>query len=413
VNAIETVGLGKRYYLGEDRPGRSLRESVSNRVRSVGRRASRDEIWSLRDVDLAVAEGEAIGVIGRNGAGKSTLLKILSRITEPTAGVSRTRGRVTSLLEVGTGFHPELTGRENVFLNGAILGMTRRHVAARFDEIVAFAGVERFIDTPVKRYSSGMYLRLAFAVGAHLDADIMVVDEVLAVGDAEFQARCLGRMELAGREGRTVVFVSHNLDAIARLCDRTVWLDAGRLMLDGRSTDVIEAYLSSQAERSATQGFATDPHGRVTVRAIEVLDEDEAAVSVTRRDRTLTVRVRFSVLAPVPGLDLAAYVLNVRGVEVLNEAWSDTSAGRPSEPGEYVARLVIPPVLNAGEYVVGVWFGSTYETILQEPAATRFRLEGDVHDRPKRSVVLGLPWDVRVEPAAARPRLSVSDADRG
>jgi ABC-type polysaccharide/polyol phosphate transport system ATPase subunit len=414
VNAIEVAGLGKRYYLGEDRPGRSLRESIAGRVGSLGRgrSASRDEIWSLRDVDLTVAEGEAIGVIGRNGAGKSTLLKILSRITEPTTGVSRTRGRVTSLLEVGTGFHPELTGRENVFLNGAILGMARRQVAARFDQIVSFAGVERFIDTPVKRYSSGMYLRLAFAVAAHLDADIMVVDEVLAVGDAEFQARCLGRMELAGREGRTVVFVSHNLDAIARLCERSVWLDGGRLILDGPSGVVVEAYLSSQAERTSKEGFAADGAGRLVVHAVEVLDETGSPVSVTQRDRTLTIEVRFSVIKAIPGFDLAAYVLNVRGVEVLNEAWSDTMAGRSGEPGEYVARLEIPPVLNTGEYVVGVWFGSTYETLLQEIAAKRFRLEGDVRDRPKRSVVLELPWDVRVEAPQAPSGLPVSDADR-
>jgi ABC-2 type transport system ATP-binding protein/lipopolysaccharide transport system ATP-binding protein len=414
-NAIEVVGLGKRYHLGEDRPGRSLRESIAARVGSGlrSRAGERDELWSLRDVDLSVAEGEAIGVIGRNGAGKSTLLKILSRITEPTTGMSRTRGRVTSLLEVGTGFHPELTGRENVFLNGAILGMQRRQVAARFDEIVAFAGVERFIDTPVKRYSSGMYLRLAFAVAAHLDADIMVVDEVLAVGDAEFQARCLGRMELAGREGRTVVFVSHNLDAIARLCERSVWLDGGCVMVDGPSGDVVEAYLSGQADRTSTQGFATDTHGRLAVHTVEVLDETGAPVSVTRREHRLTIEVRFSVMRQIPGLDLAAYVLNVRGVEVLNEAWSDTAVSRSTEPGEYVARLDIPPVLNTGEYVVGVWFGSTYETLLQEPVAKRFRLEGDPRDRPKRSVVLELPWDVRVDATAARSALPISDADRG
>jgi ABC-type polysaccharide/polyol phosphate transport system ATPase subunit len=414
--AIETRGLGKRYLLGEDRPGRSLRESIVGRIGSIGREGARrrDEIWSLRDVDLTVSEGEAVGVIGRNGAGKSTLLKVLSRITEPTTGVARTRGRVTSLLEIGTGFHPELTGRENVFLNGAILGMPRRDVGRRFDEIVSFAGVERFIDTPVKRYSSGMYLRLAFAIAAHLEADIMAVDEVLAVGDAEFQAKCLGRMESAEREGRTVVFVSHNLDAIVRLCGRSVWLEAGRVMADGPSADVVEAYLASQAERTSSGRFAEDASGSLVVHSVEVLDADGSPANVLRRDRPLSIEVRFSVRAPIPTLDLAAYVLTIRGAEVLNEAWSDTTPSRAGEPGEYVARLQIPPLLNVGDYVVGVWFGSSYETLLQEGTAKRFRLEGEAKDRPKRSVVLGLPWDVRRSPPDAGATVSrSSDADRG
>ncbi|MDQ4131233.1 MAG: ABC transporter ATP-binding protein, partial [Actinomycetota bacterium] len=212
-NAVEVEALSKRYFLGEDHAAvRNLRETLAAGVQRIGRgRRPREEIWSLKDVNLHIPEGTALGVIGRNGAGKSTLLKILSRITEPTSGVARTRGRVGSLLEVGTGFHPELTGRENIFLNGAILGMPRREIERAFDEIVGFAGVERFLDTPVKRYSSGMYLRLAFSVAAHLEADILLVDEVLAVGDAEFQRKCLGRMASVEREGRTVVFVSHNL----------------------------------------------------------------------------------------------------------------------------------------------------------------------------------------------------------
>jgi ABC-2 type transport system ATP-binding protein/lipopolysaccharide transport system ATP-binding protein len=413
-NAIEVERLSKRYLLGEDRPGRSLRESIAGRLSSVARerRRVRDEVWSLREVDLTIAEGEAVGVIGRNGAGKSTLLKILSRITEPTSGVARTRGRVTSLLEIGTGFHPELTGRENVFLNGAILGMPHKDVTRRFDEIVSFAGVERFIDTPVKRYSSGMYLRLAFAVAAHLEADIMVVDEVLAVGDAEFQAKCLGRMETAEAEGRTVVFVSHNLDAIVRLCGRGIWLDGGVKMADGPSADVVEAYLSSQAERTSGGAFTADRTGSLVVHSVEVLDESGAPAQVLRRDRPLAIEVRFTVRSPVPGLDLAAYVLTVRGVEVLNEAWSDTARPGIAESGEYVARLDVPPVLNVGEYVVGVWFGSTYETLLQEATAKRFRLEGETKDRGKRAVVLELPWDVRRAKAADAPGATVSDADR-
>ena len=396
VNAIEVEGLSKRYLLGEDQPGRSLRESITASVRRLGaRRRQRDEIWSLRDIDLSVAEGEAVGVIGRNGAGKSTLLKILSRITEPTAGVSRTRGRVTSLLEVGTGFHAELTGRENVYLNGAILGMSRRDIDRRFDEIVTFAGVTRFIDTPVKRYSSGMYLRLAFAVAAHLEPDIMVVDEVLAVGDAEFQARCLRRMETAESEGRTVVFVSHNLDAITRLCSRTVWLEAGRIAAEGPSGEVVQRYLDAQVERSMQGKLGEDDRGPVSLQEVTIVDESGRPAQVMRRDDGFTIEVRFSVREDVPGLDLAAYILDARGGEVINEAWSDTSDNRVCGVGDHVARLRMPSVLNVGDYVVGVWLGTAYETLLQEMTARRFRLEGDVKDRPKRSVALGLPWEVQ------------------
>jgi ABC-2 type transport system ATP-binding protein/lipopolysaccharide transport system ATP-binding protein len=215
----------------------------------------RDEVWSLRDVDLDVAEGEAVGLLGRNGAGKSTMLKVLTRITDPTSGTVRTRGRVGALLEVGTGFHPELTGRENVYLNGAVLGMARSEIDRQYDAIVDFSGVERFLDTPVKRYSSGMYLRLAFAVAAHLQADIMVVDEVLAVGDAEFQRKCLGKMADIERAGRTVVFVSHNLDAIQRLCPRSVWLEQGRVALSGPTPEVLDAYLSSGQAAVARSTF--------------------------------------------------------------------------------------------------------------------------------------------------------------
>jgi ABC-type polysaccharide/polyol phosphate transport system ATPase subunit len=224
-NAIEVEHVSKRYLLGEHHGTHgTLRDAIGASARRLLRRdgaSARREIWSLRDINLEVPEGETLGVIGRNGAGKSTLLKVLTRITEPTAGVARTRGRVGALLEVGTGFHPELTGRENIYLNGAILGMSRRVVDRQFEEIVDFAGIPAFLDTPVKRYSSGMYLRLAFAVAAHLDADVLAIDEVLAVGDAEFQRKCLAKMGSLHEGGRTVVFVSHNLDAVSSLCTTT------------------------------------------------------------------------------------------------------------------------------------------------------------------------------------------------
>lgn len=242
-------GLGKRYRISGARTGPStLRESLttapSRTLSAIGLRASTDQdFWALRGVDMEIREGEVVGVVGRNGAGKSTLLKILSRITEPTEGRAGLRGRVGSLLEVGTGFHPELTGRENVFLNGAILGMSRTDIRRRFDEIIDFAGIEQFLDTPVKRYSSGMYVRLAFAVAAHLEPDVLLIDEVLAVGDVAFQQKCLGRMSHIARGGRTVVFVSHNLAAVSSLCTRAVLLDRGRLQIDGAVSTVLTSYM--------------------------------------------------------------------------------------------------------------------------------------------------------------------------
>ena len=412
--AIEVEHLSKRYQLGEDQFAVTLREAVARSVRRLGRpggRSQREEIWSLRDVNLQVAEGEALGVIGRNGAGKSTLLKILSRITEPTTGVARTKGRVAALLEVGTGFHPELTGRENIYLNAAILGMGRRAVDRRFDEMVAFAGIERFIDTPIKRYSSGMYLRLAFSVAAHLEPDILVVDEVLAVGDAEFQAKCVGRMESAEQEGRTVVFVSHNLDAIARLCPRSVWLEQGSVQAIGPTAEVLNGYLGSLGSRQTGAWSTDDLENPVVLRAVTILDPLGRPVEVLRRDHPFTIEVRFSVQTSIPGLDLSAPVINMHGVEVLCEGWGDTVPVRPGDPGTYVARLEVPPVLNVGEYVVGVWIGTRYDTFLEEATAARIRLEGDVKGRPRRLIDLRLPWDVQRVADHEDRSLSLSESD--
>src|SRR5687767_11917436 len=260
--AIRVEGIGKQYRLGSrrDRPA-TMREAIAEtlaspmrnlrHLRSLGAMAGEeraDAIWALRDVSFEVGLGEVLGIVGGNGAGKSTLLKVLSRITSPTTGRARVQGRIGSLLEVGTGFHPELTGRDNIYLNGAILGMRRSYIAARFDEIVAFAEVDRFLDTPVKHYSSGMYLRLAFAVAAHLPAEILVIDEVLAVGDASFQKKCLAKMNEVANEGRTILFVSHNLSAIQRMCARSVLLQGGRLIADGATTGVLRQYLALASE---------------------------------------------------------------------------------------------------------------------------------------------------------------------
>ncbi len=242
--AISVNGLGKEYRLGETVTS-SLRELLSAPATWLRRRPEPESFWALREIDFEIRPGEVVGVIGRNGAGKSTLLKLMSRITSPTTGSIRLRGRLTSLLEVGTGFHPELTGRENVFLNGAIMGMRRREIARKFDEIVAFADVERFLDTPVKRYSSGMYVRLAFAVAAHLEPDILIIDEVLAVGDAQFQKKCLGKIENVAGSGRTVMFVSHNMATMAALCTRALYLADGRLRFDGPVRGAIDMHLNT------------------------------------------------------------------------------------------------------------------------------------------------------------------------
>ena len=266
--AIKIENLSKKYLIGHQKQERytALRDVMMHKLRGIGQRLRHplspnreeleiEEFWALKDINLEIQQGDRVGIIGRNGAGKSTLLKILSRITEPTKGRVHLNGRVASLLEVGTGFHPELTGRENIYLNGAILGMSRAEIKRKFDEIVDFSGVEKFLDTPVKRYSSGMYVRLAFAVAAHLEPEILVVDEVLAVGDAQFQKKCLGKMEEVGKEGRTVLFVSHNMAAIEALCCKAVCLDKGKVVGFGDVTEQIENYLSVQKGKRRWGGF--------------------------------------------------------------------------------------------------------------------------------------------------------------
>lgn len=374
-------GVSKRYLLGERAPLFSRR------------RRTRPELWALRDVTFRVGEGEAVGIVGRNGAGKSTLLRVLTRITEPTAGVARTRGRVGSLLEVGTGFHPELTGRENVFLNAALLGMRGRDVARRFDEIVAFAGLDRFIDTPVKHYSSGMYVRLAFAVAAHLDPDVLVVDEVLAVGDAEFQRRCVGRMLAAEREGRTVLFVSHDLETLARLCGRAIWLEDGRVADDGPVGPVLDRYLASALARTGWRRIR-DPGGPAALVGAAVCGPDGEPAAVLRRDRPFRLEVRLVVRDRLPGIDVAAVVTTLSGVRVLDEALSRRSPCN-LPPGEYTARIEVPPVLRAGDYLVALWLGTGLGESLQwEEAALSFRLEGEGGRRTTGIVDLGAAWKV-------------------
>jgi lipopolysaccharide transport system ATP-binding protein len=361
--AIRAQAVGKRYVLGELQAA-YLSERVGQLLRRRAAPAKTDgEFWALRDLDLTVEQGEVLGIVGHNGSGKSTLLKILSRITPPTEGEVMVRGRVGTLLEVGTGFHPELTGRENIFLNGAVLGMKRREIAARYDEIVDFAGVEQFLDTPVKRYSSGMYVRLAFAVAAHLEPEILLVDEVLAVGDAEFQQKCLGKMRDVAGHGRTVLFVSHNLGALRRLCSRAILLDHGHLIADGAPPDVVTTYLS-QALPDQSAGRSTIPPetprmGTGTARLVEVglSDEAGAPLDVLNLDQRFRITAVFDVSAPIEdatiefgisslGGDRIATMQNIdRGGPLLKfapgrgQVWADVDL--PMLPGEFTIDVAI------------------------------------------------------------------------
>jgi ABC-type polysaccharide/polyol phosphate transport system ATPase subunit len=396
MDRIQFDHVSKRYVLGEQM---NAREALSAATRRVLQRRRDEErvLWSLRDVSFSVTDGEALGIVGRNGAGKSTILKILANITSPTSGVSRTRGRVAALLEVGTGFHPELTGRENVFLNGAILGMSRLDIVRRFDQIIEFSGTERFLDTPLKRYSTGMSLRLAFAVAAHLEPDVLVVDEVLAVGDAEFQRKCVGRMRESEKEGRTVVFVSHDLETLTRLCRRSLWLDQGSIRATGPTREVLRTYLSAGLSLSRSAGEVTSS-GPVTVDAVRVLPAEGASDTALMRDDPLRIQVTFELVESVPGLDIALYVTTHNGIRVFEESLRD--GGLPALlPGTYSAELSVPPVLNVGDFTVGLWIGTMHEDFVHEPAVVSFTLNGGTWDRPERLVALGLPFAVRPVPA--------------
>lgn len=364
--AIRVEGLGKRYRLtqGSPRGGyRTLRESLVDvatapfrRLRGGATRATTDDFWALNDVSFEVQPGEVVGIIGRNGAGKSTLLKILSRITKPTKGRVEINGRVGSLLEVGTGFHPELTGRENVYLNGSILGMSRREIDKKFDEIVAFAEVEKFLDTPVKRYSSGMYVRLAFAVAAYLEPEILIVDEVLAVGDAGFQRKCMQRMGEVGREGRTILFVSHNMAAVERLCTRAVFLDQGKVEGDDEVQPIIREY-NRRALDSAGGTRPTDSEWMGVIRGLALLDEQGGAANYIPLGGTLRLKLAVApkeeLVFPLMGLgfdDLAGQrlltVYSPLAGEVIERVTGHSEvmcsiANFPLAPGDYWIKVAI------------------------------------------------------------------------
>jgi ABC-type polysaccharide/polyol phosphate transport system ATPase subunit len=379
--AITTRGLGKQYRIGG--AGQSyitLREAIASTAKGIVRRGSREPVsafWALRDLDLDLTEGEVLGVIGRNGAGKSTLLKLLSRITEPSAGVARVRGRVGALLEVGTGFHPELTGRENIYLNGAILGMSRRDITTRFDEIVDFAEVERFLDTPLKRYSSGMQLRLAFAVAAHLEPDVVIVDEVLAVGDTAFREKCMGKMSELRGDARTVLFVSHDLGSVTRLCSRVVWLERGTMREDGPAGEIVERYIRETLQGGqAADLSAVGELGQVTVRAVGLLDAHGEPLDSPRRDQTFMARIVLSSRVPSAPVGVSFQIEGSDGVRVLDDSTTDRDETRDliRGPGEWEAVARFPPLLKPGDYSLCIWLGTQYEEFVVHQHVLGFRV---------------------------------------
>lgn len=375
--AIRAEGLGKRYRIGGRHQAYStLRESAvqaltfpvhaARRVTGVGRRGGRsgsddgvNTIWALRDVGFEVRHGEALAILGRNGAGKSTLLKVLSRITEPTTGRAVLEGRVGSLLEVGTGFHQELTGRENIFLNGAILGMSRHDIRRRFDAIVDFSGVEKFLDTPVKRYSSGMHMRLAFAVAAHLEPDILVVDEVLAVGDVEFQKKCLGKMNEVAGEGRTVLFVSHNMAAAAELCRRGLLLQDGTVAASGSVHDVIKKYLTAHGQQTGRADLETvTKASRASgfhINAISVRNPGQDPSGQVYRREGIEVTVEYELSEPIRSCHLWVELENEAGVSLLNSGNRDRSPleDHVQQAGRHALTCCIPAdFLREGMYYI-------------------------------------------------------------
>jgi lipopolysaccharide transport system ATP-binding protein len=369
--AIQVRDLGKRYQIGASVDYRTLRETLVQAAGAPFRWLSRtlraseavdqDYIWALRHVDFEVERGQVLGIVGKNGAGKSTLLKLLSRITEPTEGKAIIQGRVGSLLEVGTGFHPELTGRENIYLNGAILGMRRTEIESKFDEIVSFAEVEKFIDTPVKRFSSGMYLRLAFAVAAHLEPEILLVDEVLAVGDAAFQRKCLGKMSDVAQQGRTVLFVSHNMAAVLRLTQETIVIDQGRLVMRAPTPEAVDYYMTSGLAQSGERAWSDEIAQMSPFRpiAVRVLDDVGRVSGQVMAQKGFAVEFEYQVVQEIKGLRVGVYLFTSRGEPVFTSFDTDDAArfermaSRPA--GRYISRAIIPGnLVNEGRFVVGV-----------------------------------------------------------
>jgi lipopolysaccharide transport system ATP-binding protein len=419
-SAIHVESLSKRYFIGGlQARNDSLRDLLVGAFTAPARRAARllrgeatgaaelrQPFWALREVSFDVRHGEVIGIVGRNGAGKSTLLKILSRITEPDEGAADIYGRVGSLLEVGTGFHPELTGRENIYLNGAVMGMRRAEIERKFDEIVAFSEIERFLDTPVKHYSSGMYLRLAFAVAAHLEPEILLVDEVLAVGDVAFQKKCLGKMSSVAGQGRTVLFVSHNMAAVTQLCQRAVWLHDGQVRQIGTAAEVVSAYLSA-----GTTGHAQWRNHTPSAAGQEVhfthaclLGPDGRPTAMTDFDRPYQIEIGYDVLRPARDLSLTCQVFDTQGNLVFETIDTDVPAlkGQVRERGCYTARVeVAAPLLKPGRYHVTLASFIEHVKIIQrhEGVLTFDVTEVGYRLNPGRRGIVSpvLPWEIHAD----------------
>lgn len=402
--AIRAENLGKQYRIGTftglgapRSQYRTIRETISGvftspalrrlrAARTSTRKEQEQVIWALQDISFQVPKGRVLGIVGRNGAGKSTLLKIFSRVTEPTAGYAEIHGRVGSLLEVGTGFHPELTGRENIYLNGAILGMKRLEIEKKFDEIVEFSEVAKFIDTPVKRYSSGMYLRLAFAVAAHLEPEILVVDEVLAVGDAEFQRKCLGKMTDVAQEGRTVLFVSHNMSAILRLTEETLVLDRGQNVLLAPTAQAVDYYMSSGIAQVGERLWVDEeiPANAYPFQplSLRVVDRRGRTVDTVRATEPFTLEISYRLEAAISALRVGLYLMTSRGEQVFTSFDTDDPSLFEEyplrQPGSYTSRCEVPAdMLNEGRYVVGV-NASAYRIrrYFQDEQALTFNVDG-------------------------------------
>ncbi len=385
---IQIDGIGKRYKLGNTIRHDTLRDLIMHRLTGKEVQAPVEDVdyfWALRDVSFNVAEGEVVGIIGKNGAGKSTLLKILSRITPPTAGTITLNGRVASLLEVGTGFHAELSGRENIFLNGAILGMSRQEIKAKFDEIITFAGVEKFLDTPVKRYSSGMYVRLAFAVAAHLEPEILIVDEVLAVGDLEFQKKCLGKMSEVARGGRTVLFVSHNMAAIRGLCSRVALLANGRLKNIGDTEEMIAEYIQvmrPEGGGEVTFDGLTGSSADIVPRRLTTCRRDGQQVTQFKIGEPWLIELQFEVQKPLASVIASIGVQTADGISVAS-FWTRAA---DLEVGIYRAEFIVDFRFRSREFLIGVGLSSYSQSLFyREGVASVNVLEVSDGEQPFRA----------------------------
>jgi homopolymeric O-antigen transport system ATP-binding protein len=358
---IRVNNLGKLYHIGERDNYRTLRDTIVRSFQRTRKKIAAEHIWALRNISFDVHEGEVVGCIGGNGAGKSTLLKLLSRITEPTEGEFELRGRVSSLLDIGVGFHPELTGRENVYLSGAILGMKKREIDRKFHEIVEFSELKKFIDTPIKHYSTGMWVRLGFSVAAHMEPEILLVDEVLSAGDAAFQTKCLGKIDEVTGQGRTVLMVSHNLKAIADLCEKCIWIDRGHITRSGMSSEVIVAYLeSTQPQRTSgkiEQDMHENPHSDVLFRHVAVLNENDQHVTKLFFGETLRIKIEFEVVKPIGDLRIAASLERHQDGVIVTAFHNVDNPGFDLlniQPGTYSLRIETKLPLSPGGYSINL-----------------------------------------------------------